>query len=797
MLDDLKYFRRTFARNCPSYTLVLISLSLGLGLTITMFSIIDGLVLHPIPHSDIERVVHFGGLANPPDGHAISWWSQVHSLEDMATYSSGSVFLSNSNPGDSDETVPAAVVSSSFFSALGVSPLRGRSFRLEDYGDSRQQVVIIGAGFWRNVLGSAASVIGTEIRINAIPHTIIGVLPEGFAFPGNAKLWLPRDLYEKGPVDLLPSGSLLPRGAESGWLARLKPGLTTDVARSELLVRLAQLHALYTPRTGVRFGDDIGIRPLRELLVKNVRLILSALLAGAICVLLIALSNSITILLGLAAGRRRELGIRMSLGASAARMIRQLITEALVLGAISGLGGLCVAWGTVNVAIKTLLPAFGLVLIQPALNPLVCGFSILVSLVVGLCAGLPTVLQLFRQSPLDSLREQQVRLSGPTGIIMRRGLICVQTALALLLTIGAGLALRTLMNLSAVKTGFEPQRVLFARVPQVRGPNAETRFPAQVRALLSSLHDSAAVDTAAVASLLPLVTDERGQVFIRNADRYLGCVISAVTADYFQTLQVPMLAGHSFNDFGKHTAIVNITMARRIGLPANPVGSEIRLDGESTAREIVGMVDDVRDTVLEQSPEPHIYLPFFDGYRGQSVYSSIFLTVRCSQSCAAAVQPVRARIREITGRSLDVEALENEFKSAANPARLRVLILGMYAILGFILAVVGVYGLVTHIARTRRYEVGVRMALGARPRDIVMLMLKQSLTWAGAGLIAGIMLATAFTRLIEGFLFGVSPVDAITFAAAALVLTLSVFVAAILPARKAANASPRETLQRS
>ncbi len=797
MLLDLKYFLRTLIRNWPSFTLVLVSLSLGLGLTIAMFSIVDVLVLRPIPHGEIERVVSIGGLAKPPDIHAISWWRQSKSLEDLSTYTRGSVFLSNASSSDADEMVLAAFVSESFFSALGLHPIGGRLFRAEDYESGGQQVVIISAGIWRNTLGSNPSVIGTKLRINAIPHIIVGIMPDGFAFPGNAKLWLPGYIMEKATVDLLSSAkSPLQASPESGWIARLKPGLSLEMARSELFVLLAQLHATYTPKTGLRFGDMIGVYPLREALVKNVRPIVLALLAGAACVLLIALSNSITILLGLAATRSRELAVRRSLGAPETRLIRQLIVEALLLGAISGAAGLFVALNAIQLGTKIFLPGFSATFDQPILNPLVCGFSVVLSLIVGLGASLPSVLQLLRNSPLDSMREQNVRSSAQSGMLLRRWLILGQTAGALLLTIGAGLAFRTLANLSQVRAGFEPQGVLFASLPLPRTPDAETKFPVEIRELMHRLHGISAIKTVTVASSLPLVpTTGGGHLFIRKDDRFVSAIYSSVTTDYFQTLKIPVRLGRSFHDVDKQSAIVNMAMVREVGLPANPVGSEVVIDGETSPREIVGVVDDVHETGLEKLAGPHIYLPLFNGYNGKFAGDSVFLAVRCSQSCAPVVQLIREGTREITGRNPNIQSLESVLESDGNPARLRALILGLYAVLGFVLAVAGVYGLVTHAARTRRYEMGVRMALGGRPRDIILLMLRQSLTWAGAGLVAGVLLALASTRVIRAFLFGVAPIDASTFVAAVLLLAFSAFAAAFIPARKAAHTSPLESLQ--
>ena len=791
MLLDLKSFLRTLIRNWPSFTLVFVSLSLGLGLTIAMFSIVDMLVLRPIPHGEIERVVTIGGLAKAPGTHAISWWRQANSLEDLSTYTRGSVFLSNEGSLHTDEMVPTAFVSESFFPALGLHPIRGRLFQAEDYESAGQQVVIISSGIWRNNLNSNPSVIGTRLRINAVPHIIIGIMPDGFDFPGNAKLWLPGYILEKGTVDLLPSpSSPLQASPESGWIARLKPGTSVELARSELLVLLAQLNATYTPKTGVRYGDMVGVYPLREALVKNVMPILFALFAGAACVLLIALSNSVTILLGLAAARGRELAVRRSLGAPEFRLIRQLIAEALFLGAISGAAGVFVAINAIELGTKILLPGFGATLGQPILNPLVCGFSVVLSLIVGLCASLPSVLQLLRNSPLDSMREQNVRTSAQNGMLLRRSLILVQTALALLLTIAAGLAFRTLANLSEVKVGFEPRGVLFASLPQQKNPDAG------IREVMDRLHGISAIETVTISSSLPLVpTTGGGHLFIRKDDRYVSAVYSSVTTDYFRTLKIPVRLGRSFHDFEKQAAIVNTAMARASGLPANPVGSEVSIDGETSAREVVGVVDDVHETGLEKLPEPHIYLPLFNGYNGKFAGDSVFLAVRCSQSCAPVVQMLREETRLITGRSPNLQSLENILNSAGNPARLRALILGLYASLGFLLAVAGVYGLVTHAARTRRYEIGVRMALGARPQDIVLLMLRQSLAWAGAGLVAGIVLAVASTRVMRSLLFGVAPIDANTFVAAVLILAFSAFAAAIIPARKAANTSPRETLQ--
>jgi predicted permease len=796
--QDLVYGLRLMRRN-PGFTATaVLSLALGVGANTAMFTVIDAVLLRPLPYRQPDRLVmvYSVGSFGP-----FSWndgpffdpeyleFRKVAAFSDVAAISGGQVSL---NDAGEPAHVQRSQVTASLFPLLGVQAVLGRVFNDEEQS-SGAPVVVLGDAIWRSRYHADLGVVGRMVKVEGVPHTIIGVMPEGFSFPTKAEIW--------APLALRPSYR---DNAFNQVVGRLAPGVTREQARSELEALLRSVGKNVAP--GQR-TERTSIVDLRESMVGKVRWLLLVLMGAVGCVILIACTNVANLLMARAGGRGREMSVRAALGAGRTRLLRQLLTESVMLALCGGCLGLLLSTIALPVLLSwvptDMLPRAG----EVRLNPTVVGFTFVLGIATGLTFG---VLPAVSASRTDAAQFHQLRSARGTTLGERRFrglLIVVDTALVLVLLIGAGLLLKSFWNLQHVDPGFRPEGLLTMTVSL---PERTYRTIDQKRAfyasLLERLQALPLVGDPAAVNLMPFgLMGWAGDFEVEGRETApVNVVVAkpAVSEGYFRTIGIPLTEGRFFQpgdrDGAPLVAIVSESVARACWPDRSAIGRRITMDDQSKRRwlTVVGVVGDVHQDSLESKPMPAIYVPIAQEAR------EFFLT-----SMTYVLRPRAGLDGVATGLRQEVRALDSELPiqrlarfdrilatSVAEP-RFRTGVLIAFALLALILALVGIYGLVSYEVVRRTAEVGIRRALGARNRDVLRLVVGRIATLVTVGLAAGIIVAGLVTRTLEAFLFGVQPLDAATFLLVPAGLGAVALLATWLPARRALFVDPIAALR--
>ena len=799
VLGDLRYALRMLAKK-PSFAAVaVLTLALGIGANTAIFTVVDAALLRSLPYKEPDRLVHLWEVNQQQEFHQreasypdyIAWKDNSNSFEGLAGYSRGSFTLTGR---EAPERVPGAAVTASFFSTLGVDAAHGRTFRPDEDKPGAERTVILSHGLWERRFGSDASIIGQSITLNEAPFTVIGVLPSHFKFAlaGESEIWIP----------LRPSRMQIERHYMH-WLnviARLKPGVTIEQARADMSAvagRIEQQDRQYHAAT------NISVVQLHEQVVGAVKPILMVLLAAVGFVLLIACANVANLLLARSAARQKEIAIRQALGASRWRLIRQLLTESLVLASAGGALGLVIAvWG---IELLTATIPGSIISTMPYLQDIridsgILAFACAVTLMTGLVFGLAPALQATKAGLQESLKEGGRSSSDSTRHRMRNLLVVSEIALALVLLLGAGLLIKSLLRLLEVEAGYNPRNLLTMQValPAARysESDAQVAFHKQLLARLESLPG---VKGAATVSVLPLVGGDTGGFNIEGEPAVEGrekreCNLRTVSTGYFDVMGISLVKGRYFTEFDNQDApnvvIVNQTLAARYFPGQEAVGRRIALTfGRSAPWQIVGVVSDEKVVDLDQTTTPVIYFPYLNDSD-----SMMGVVVRTESDPMALSSGVRGEVAAID-RDVAVYGFKSmEQMIAESPStflrRYPALLIGIFAAVAMTLAVIGIYGVVSYSVSQRTHEIGIRMALGAGKRDILKLVVGQAagLTMAGVGL--GLAGALAVTRLMESLLYEVGATDLITFATVSVLLAAVAMLASYIPARRATKVDP-------
>jgi putative ABC transport system permease protein len=794
--QDLRFALRSLRRQPGFVAVALLTLALGIGTTTAMFTVVNGVLLTPLPFRDPERLVlvriesKLGGVFPLPDADFLAWRAEHAAFERIAVFSNTSFNLTGSG---TPEVVRGAWASGDFFTTLGLQPQAGRFFVSADDAPGAPAVVVLGYAFWQTRFGGNPAIVGQTIRLNDVPCTVVGVAPPRLSFPRpDLDLWRNRVVGpppRRGPYYLT-------------GLARLRPDATTASARANLTaVRDAILR-----QYGGAADWTFQAVPMTDAVVGDARTPLVVLLAAVGALLLIALANVANLLLARASSRQREVALRAALGAGRLRIARQLLTEATLLGIAGGMLGLALASGLTRVLLtlgETIIPR----LADVQLDNRVMLFALAVSLLSSVIFGVGPALQASRSDLVEPLRDGQRTGAGRTRRRAQRAFVVAEIALALVLSIGAGLLGRSLVRLQQVDPGFNPERLLTfsLNLPQARytGTDASRAFYTQ---LLERLSAVPGVQSAAVGVSLPpdqvTVTDNftaEGRVYAPGESAPTGTMVVASHA-YFQTLGIPLLRGRLFDDRDRAGAepvvIVSRTLAERYYPNGEAVGRRFRTGGPERPNnqwmQVVGIVDDVRFDGLATQPSPAYYLPF-----AQHPWSTQFVVVRGALDPSQLVTAVRTAVWSIDSQLplARIRTMDQMMRNASADVRFRTFVLSCFGALGLLLAVVGVYGVMSHAVSQRAHEMGVRAALGARPRDVIALVMRDALRLALFGLAIGLAAALATTTAAEKLLFGVQPKDVPTFAGAALILTAAALLASWLPARRAARIDPLSAIR--
>jgi putative ABC transport system permease protein len=825
LMQDLRYGLRML-RKAPGFAAIaIITLALGIGANTAIFSVVNGVLLRPLPYEDPGRLVnvfntapsrdldHFGG--SPPDFRTLREHNRT-----LASLSALSHKNFNLTGTFQSERLRAATVSVEYFTTLGVKPTIGRVFLPHEGQWGSHRVVVLTDGFWRTHFGADPAIQGKVLRLDGESYDIVGVMPASFYTAEASQLWVPMAFKAKDPYDSHNNYFLQ-------MVGRLKPGVAPQQAQLDLNSIMASIAHRFPENKGI----GVDLQPLRDQWVGDLRLPLVVLLCAVSFVLLIACVNVANLMLARSAARQKEIAIRSALGAGRSRLIRQFITESILLSLLGGALGLSLAYFSLKLLplAKDLLPRMQ----QIKLDEWVLLFTFIVSVFTGLLFGLMPALNSSRARRLNETLKEGSRTSAVgarSGV--RSGLIVAEVALSLLLLIASGLALKSFFRLMRVDAGFDPGRVLSFTVnlPESYGLQntdpTQTGAPPKVVAFfheaLSRIEQLPGVRAAGAVSSLPLQGEDWVKFFVlldrplpTSMDRVLTTQYRAVSGHYFSAIGIRLLKGRLLNDHDLSNAplsvVINEAMSKRFWPDADPIGKTVLLSPPESLLPpdeippgfhpprftVVGVVADAHYGSLGKAPEPLVYASVL-----QNDYSpSPFFTVRTDGDPMTLVNSIRAQLVQFD-RDLPVSSVltmdEVMSQSVAQP-RLEAILLGMFGGLAMILAAVGIYGVMSYTVTQRTSEFGIRMALGA-PRPAVLKMviaqgLRLTAMGLAAGLIMGLLLAFAVKNLLAGLLFGVSATDPVTFIAVAALLVLVAFLACYVPAHRATRVDPMIALR--
>jgi putative ABC transport system permease protein len=799
--QDLRYGLRMLRKN-PGFTAVaIITLALGIGANTAIFSVVNAVLLHPYRYPDPSRIVfvHSVPVFHPvpkPQFHLEfnEGFLRARSFENTAIYETGEVNLAGA---DRPERARAAEVTSGFFLLLGI-PVEGRSFLGEEETPGRDRVAVISYDLCRR-FGAPVDVLGRTIAVNGEPLTLVGVMPADFGFPGHTEIWLPLPIPWTFEADRIRAQTLF-----FNPLARLKPGVTLAQARDEMIAV-----ASAPPGNPQQAREAVQVTPLPDALVGNDRPVLLLLLAAVALVLLIACADVANLLLTRAVLRRRETAVRAALGAGRGRLLRQHLTESVLLSSMGGGLGLLLA-GWALPALRLLVPPSLPFADQIQLDGRVLVVALGLSIASGVVFGTLPALHAFRVDLSQSLKEGGVggESRGPLRGGGARSVLAVsEITLALVLLAGAGLLLKSFYHLSDVDLGFNPERLMTTRLSLAeslyRTSARRVDFYQDVLRRASALPG---VRSAAFTSGLPLSGSPWSEIALRAKEKNpaapsspegRGALYSQVSPDYFRAMGIPLLAGRFFDDAdgagAPKVAIVSESLARTFWPGESPLGKHLSFDVEKLEwLEVVGVVGEAKRSSLAENRSQAIYLPLW-----QSASPGVSLLVRTAGDPTLMVSALRQAVAQVDRNEPLSEFLtmDQRISRSLAPQRFRTALLAIFAGLALVLGGAGIYGVMSYWAAQRTHEIGVRLALGARPRDALSLVLGQGLRLAVAGVVLGLAGSLAFSRLLANLLYGVSAFDVPTFAAVSVLLVGVALLASYIPARRATRVDPMMALR--
>jgi putative ABC transport system permease protein len=798
---DLSYGIRVLVKS-PVFTAVaVLSLALGIGANTAIFSVVNGLLLRPLPYPDSRRIVDvwhtppqesFPGLTrfSVSPANYLDWKSQNTAFEQMAIYRYGGFSLSN---GDTPVAVTTAIVSSDFFSVLASNAGHGRTFLPEEEQPGRNQVVVLGYALWQSAFGADPNLIGQAVILNSQKFTVLGIMPAGFQFPPGAELWVPLawDNTERQTRSI----------HDYQVIARLKQNVSLPKAQAEMSAISRRLEQQY-PEADKGWGAVVI--PLQEDLVSDQRRSLLVLFSAVGFVLLIACANVANLMLARGANRKKEIAIRIALGGARTRIVRQLLTESVLLAVFGGLFGLLLAgWGSqwlVKLSSDSVQN-----LGQIGVDGWALGFTLLVSFGAGIGAGIAPALQFSKAEVSETLKQDTGRAgAGSIKQRTRKAFVICEVALSLILLVGAGLMIRSFWKLQQVDPGFNATNVVTMSValPRVKysDPNQVTAFFDRVLEQISALPG---VVSGGATTTLPLLGDGSTQPFTIEGRPEVGvaqqpmALTRYISPDYFRTMTIPLRRGRFFSDQDRENGIpvviISETMARRFWPGEDPIGRRMTpsFHSQQGPREIVGVVGDVKGG-LDADAAAMMYLPY-----KQAPRPFMALVARTVSDPQNSIQAISKTIYSVDKEQAlrNVKTMEQVVAASVSGRRLNMMLLIIFAAVALVLAAVGVYGVMNYSVSLLRRELGIRIALGAQSMDILRFVLGQGLMLTLTGIAAGLLVAYGLTHLMAKLLYGITATDVLTFISVSSVLMGVGLLASYLPARRATRVDPTVALR--
>ncbi|MFZ3216075.1 MAG: ABC transporter permease [Candidatus Acidiferrales bacterium] len=805
LLQDLRFAIRTLRKN-PGFTAVaVLTLALGIGANVAIFSVVHAVLLRPLPFPHAERLVIAGpdedgevGSFAPAEFLAVQRGQKV--FDEITAIRGGSFNLSS---GDRAERVYGATTSGNFFSLAGIQPAIGHGYAAADRSAQDNQVVVLGNALWSAQFGANPAIIGTTILLNGETRTVIGVMPADFDFPDNAQLWIPSRFA-------VPAHPLKPNEDPSARFdthyfdtyGRLQPGVTTAQAEAALTALSRQI-AKQNPDANQHV--QARIQTLQDYEVGDIRPALLLLLGAVALVLLIACANIANLLLARGSSRHRELAIRRALGASPARVARQLLTESLLLSAAGGIAGVLLAAWSFR-PLVALVPAELRGMIHLQLNAPLLLFAFAISLLAGLLFGLMPALQTARGDLNETLKATGSRGTMTAGRHrLQNALVLLETATALVLLCGAGLLMKSFARLTGVPAGFNPHGVIALQVSLIQAGYEEPAKRSQfVDRILENIRAVPGVQSAAVVTRLPLnlgsssrsVTVEGHTYPPDSPARQESPDYTVISPDYFHTLNISLLEGRDFRETdtadATRVAIINHAMARAYWPGEDPIGERFRIDGSDEWMQVVGIVADIHQHQLGRPPEPMFFAPF-----PQDPWTYFTIAVRTPANISQVAPALTDAIQRMD-RSLpvyNVRPFAEILDASITRPRFQMFLLALFGGLALALAAIGIYGVMSYSVAQRTNEIGIRMALGAQPRNVLAQILWQGARLAGLGAVAGLAASLVLSRFMKSMLFAVSPLDLGTYALVTALLVLVALAACYVPARRATRVDPMVALR--
>jgi putative ABC transport system permease protein len=791
---DLRFGFRSLLRSPGFAVVAILCLALGIGANAALFSVLNAVLLRPLPFAEPDRLVRIyeeladGTLGSVSVPNYRDWAAQSTDFEQMAAYQRGSRnFQNTENP----ERIEAVEGTSNLFSLLGIRPLLGRAFDTGIDEPGKDSVAVVSEGFWRTRLGGSPSAIGSTVRLDGTPYEVIGVMPASFNFPVSGRstdIWV---LFNPVPeVANSRSNHFL------AVLGRLKPGATLGNAQAQLKTLAARIER---DNPVDQAGRSVQVQSLRETVVGRSRPALLILFGAVGLVLLIACANVANLLLARAAVRQREVAIRLALGASRSRLVRQFILESLVLAFLGALLGLLLARWSLDAIVplaKGSLPVSG----EFPLDGRVFSFLLGLAVLSGIAFGLVPALQSSRENLRDCLTEAGGKTTGNSRQqYFRNALVVLEIAVSLVLLVGAGLLVRGFLALSSMEPGLTAENVLTAHLPVPSSQLNEAATPRLFRPVLEQIRALPGVRSAAVISMLPLQNAWYNDNFTIDGQpapepgREPLAELRVASPGIFQSLGIPLLRGRDFSEAdgeaGPRTAIINEALARKYFPGENPLGRRLRL--ERGIFTIAGIVGNVRQAGLDHEPLAEIYVPYTDKDSILELSDAV-LVVRTNVAPESVTDGIRSAVANVSpGLPVyRVLTMEQVIQDSLSSRRLNLWLLVIFAGMALLLSAAGLYGVISYLVAQRTREIGMRIALGAQTWNVIGLVLRQAAGLTGAGIALGLVGAFAFTRGLAGLVYGISVHDPLTFALLAVFLATIALVATWLPARRASRVDP-------
>lgn len=813
LFRDIQYAIRVLVKNPGFSAVAIITLALGIGANTAIFSVVNAVVLRPLPYAEPDRLVMLWETIGGNDRRSAApanffdWRAENNTFQELAA-----TFYANFNltsDGEPDR-IDGATITSNLMSMLGAHVQLGRTFQPDDDEHQDRSLVLISDGLWKRRFGADRNVVGRKIMIDETPHTVVGVMASGFQYPEKAEMWVLGRNRNAVPM------SFLSQFLKNDWngerdahfinvIGRLKPNITLSQAQSDIAGITRRLEQEF-PETNAGLGSNVV--PLHTQVVGDVRSVLFILLGAVGLVLLIACTNVASLMLARATQRGREIAIRAAVGATRHRLVRQLLTESLLLSILGGLAGLIVSVWAVDLFIK-LSPGDIPRLHEASVDLRLLGFTLFVSLATGIGFGLLPAFQATRTDLNTSLKDGGTKATrGRQGRNARNILVVTEIALAQVLLVSAALLAVSYVRVSNIEPGFVSEKVLTAKIaPSARrypDPRSRETFYTTVVDRLQSLPG---IESVGMVMNLPLSGSSMNRGFqvdgrpAPKADENVTMDYQIVSPGYFSTLQIPIKRGRALSETDttntERVIVLNETMARRYWPNEDPIGKRMAIgesEKETSWRTIVGIVGDVRHASLSEAPVPTAFISYRQDLES---WSRMGFVIKGKVDAASLTSTVKRELAAIDpGQPVyAVQPLDNLLQSSVGQRRFIMLLLLSLAAIALTLAVIGIYGVLSFSVTERTQEIGIRMALGARAGDVLRMVLNQGMRVALIGIVIGLGAAFALTRLLASLLFEVSPTDLRTFSVVAALLAAVALFACYIPARRATRVDPLVALR--